>query len=58
MKLFILFALGIVCDGVTFKPVVLVHGILSGPEKMLVLVDEIGKVNVASVSRVSGMDNY
>ncbi|XP_054083595.1 lysosomal thioesterase PPT2 homolog [Zeugodacus cucurbitae] len=56
MAFFILFLLGIISNGATFKPVVLMHGILSGPEKMEVLVEEIQKAHPDT--KIYNFDKY
>ncbi|XP_054741467.1 lysosomal thioesterase PPT2 homolog [Anastrepha obliqua] len=43
LKLVFLIHLCFICEGTSFKPVVLMHGVLSGAEKMEVLVHEIEK---------------
>ncbi|XP_069962748.1 lysosomal thioesterase PPT2 homolog isoform X2 [Bactrocera oleae] len=56
MKLFLLFLFELISNGAAYKPVVLLHGILSGPEKMIALVEEIEKAHPKT--KIYNFDKY
>ncbi|XP_039969515.1 lysosomal thioesterase PPT2 homolog isoform X1 [Bactrocera tryoni] len=56
MNLLFLLLFGLIWNGATYKPVVLIHGILSGPEKMIVLFEEIEKAHPDT--KIYNFDKY
>ncbi|XP_018799459.1 PREDICTED: lysosomal thioesterase PPT2 homolog [Bactrocera latifrons] len=56
MNLVFLLLFGLIWNGATYKPVVLIHGILSGPEKMIVLFEEIEKAHPDT--KIYNFDKY